>query len=156
MVDFLGMYNLQMSMIESIASTEDSLDLSELGYRFAIQKIDPKYGQIKVEMIERTGPEGEEFKSTEVKMLSCDDEIVQDDEEYLFNDIDEDSIVPVYSKKSNYICPDPSQHIEVRGQFHQKVYKYLSIKINGCDLEDQSQCTPTEELVKKKVHIEIL
>ena len=68
-IDFIGQYDVRMSMIENVQDGTESIDLTELGYRMAVSKIDPKYGRIEIHMKSRKSDNPLEFNDEMIDLI---------------------------------------------------------------------------------------
>ena len=88
--------------------------MKALGYRFALGKLDRRYGVIKVsKKYRKRHSSGENSNGEElINMVQCDTITPEMDPEYLFKD-DKYEIDP-----SAYLCPEPSSELIIRGNFY--------------------------------------
>ena len=112
------------------------IDLKELGFLFAIQKIDERLGRL--EVTHTSWDLGLDKVTHEIPLENCVSlyerkglRNLSDGEKVLYNS--------VLNERANrvYLCPDLSQsNLSVRGRYAAQHFDYLRIKLHGCTLDE--------------------
>ena len=110
------------SMTKVFAETQ-IVDLWQLGFMFALEDIDPRYGRIRAFQKTRFGKDGSSTEE-EIKMVSCDNP------EYVPNNpafsVD---ILNGYGREIRFMCPDDLENLILEGQFGTDRFSYVSIEL---------------------------
>ena len=86
-VDFIGQIDPQYSMVESVLHTDESIDLYSPNYRFAIRKLDRRYGVIQLVQYSRYIDDEaglESVQEYELPMVPCNEIEDEGDEFNIF------------------------------------------------------------------------
>ena len=135
-------------MVESILDPNQSFDLSDLGYSFAVRNIDPKYGRIKfIRYYRKEQPDGK-MKSIreEIPSVTCDQIDSDGDQMHVFSNTNMRNFHSLFEDKSQFLCIKPGETQVIGGNFHQKNFNYINIQVWGCDLGEDCADLDSYEL----------
>ena len=110
---------------------------------FAIENIDPRVGRIKVTKVSWDNRESETKKEKQViEMIDCKE--YQEGGKYASFDLKKkktliDNINVDRLQDSTFLCPKIAENesLNVQGHFGSKMFQYVKLKIEGCDLGDK-------------------
>ena len=138
------------SSIEVMDPSEE-INLWEMGFMFAVEKIDPSVGTI-MAFRAVNDPEGNEIRDP-VQFSDCDELAVNRGSSY-------DGLRDV--KASSYLCPIIDQDsLVLQGHYKYENFKYFKIAVNACQQNDESnengqQCADKNTIAKTKINLVIL
>ena len=112
-------------------ASDQVIDVYELNYMFAVQKIDPRLGRITAAQVDYAAA-GIKHK-TEIPMVDCRELIMSSDhqDDYIHNRVF-NPYMAEFRFPTEYLCPNVTSLL-VQGHFNSKYFKYAEIKLRGCD-----------------------
>ena len=107
-VDFFDRVDPHLSMIENVLSPDYQFDIYEYGYRLAITNIEPKYGRIKAEIINKTIDElGRKNEVAQpVNLVPCNHASLQEDSKGIFSPQNKEQFNMRF-KAEDFLCLEP-------------------------------------------------
>ena len=100
------------------------MDLFDLNYRFAVQKLDPRIGHVAAYQVDRHPNEQSEIP---IEMVNCTDLV--DNEQW--NVFLTDSVVKNLDD-ANFLCPNTSSLL-VEGQHGDTNFSFIKVKVEACN-----------------------
>ena len=151
-------------MTHSPIDEKTVIDLYELKYMFAVETIDPRRGRIEVkQVIWDYSMRGEAEKTyEEIQMVDCK-ELLPEPGYWRVNPrvghINNEVFNPYrgnFRHATEFMCPNTTSLI-LQGQYTTLDFKYIEIKINGCDqdllTEDEGECADVSENENMNINI---
>lgn len=131
-----------------IASPKDFLfDLWELGFIFALSKVDPTVGRVEALITSVTPQDGK--VTTPITLIDCKKLLAGETGfekntalKFTFDELLADLDL------SDYLCPVGIEALPLRGEFGEAYFNYVSFKVFGCDLGPE-KCMSDDDIPTK-------
>ena len=107
----------------------EKFDLYGLGYRFAVQDVDPEIGTIEAWTVDWPGSEETASAPRQLPMGDCSN-LLDEVNQQVFNDL-------TRRNGANFLCPNTT-NLEIAGDYHSEQFAYIEIKVKGCNNETDS------------------
>lgn len=134
-IEFFGMTDPDMFFTETHQSYEEPLDLTELGFSFAIENFPSEESGLVVELhsISWDGYTGEKLEE-EIPLEPCTtlpNKSLQLDNAFTSARLKEDP-----SQRYRYLCPPPEAALQVQGSFFDEVFTYVRLRVRAAEARD--------------------
>lgn len=137
----------------TMGQEEDMIDLKELKFFFAIEKLDPKVGRIIVTQNYWDSNMEAGKSKTEIEMVDCFEFMPGGKYDHLREESHRELLKNVQlARKSGatFLCPANVDSMPVRGSFSSELFDYVRIKVEGCDLG--AECMSDAELMDTSIN----
>ena len=113
----------------------EEIDLVELGFSFAVEDLDPKYGRIEAYQVNWDGSTGIK-ENKRIDLIPC--QSIPFHEIPLVNDftrVRDRSGQPAREtdKPRSFLCPSPDARLLIQGSYNDEQFKYFKLEVIICD-----------------------
>ena len=118
---------------------DETINLTELGFQFAIENIDPKIGQFKAYQVSWDGKTGSQDQ-TPIKLEPCNtlmSSLKLSNEYFKARISSEKEYAP-------YLCPAKETEMKIRGAVNTEYFDYIKLSLVSCNPE-LHECADTAE-----------
>lgn len=139
-VEFFGETDPIEYFSEAQQSMLDPIDLNELGFSFAIDSLEERFGTIQVTQVNWSVENGVKYEN-EITLEKCDAiSSVQLTNQFT---------MARNPERMDYLCPDSQSKMLVQGGFSEEEFRYIKISLKPCD-PLKTSCASASELAQKK------
>ena len=132
----------QLSMVTLPLEFDRSIDLKELQYGFAVQRVDEKKAKIEASYVHWGTARSKE--TTPIQLVDCAEMGGQVGHLKVFENAENGR------GKFDFLCPIIPEEFRSRGKFGDPLFDYIQIHVKGCDLG--AECLSDEEVKKQGVN----
>ena len=120
---------------------------------FAVQNVSPRIGVITAILQEKQHTE--DLERTSIELADCKEFMPGGLHEGKSNNYLFDIERIVSTNNDQFLCPIDIETLAIQGIYGKKVFKYVKIELQGCNLA-QDECASEIEIAKQQVSLEFL